>query len=439
VPDLIERTLAEGRQRLLERIGDPGLAAVSHRATVLRRRRAASAATVAVALVLLGTVTIQSLARETANRPLPAATPTPSGSPIVYADAGLTINGVPAPPDNFPGEVIDVEYVDADRGYLLTSSCASRNQCVATFATTDDGGQNWIRRPYPGANRTAPEDFPPMLVALGLQITIVDNPNRVSDGDSVERYVSDDGGATWRTQHSTLHRGARAQTQAWPRGGRPQVVREASGILRPACAGNVVYGWLPVPKADGDNGPALVRPPTQPGIDACWAAAVPDANGGFWVGGIKDGKAAVAVTYDGGAHWKPFVFEQEAGAFGARVAHLGRDVYVVTYGSRFAMYHSSDFGATFGPARPHAGQVPKTLKGDPIALLDGRVLVIGDSDGRWYVAADPTGTPTWTVAGALHKTGWLERTAYGYVAHNLTGDYTAFSVDGSTWRKLNAI
>jgi hypothetical protein len=305
------------------------------------------------------------------------------------------------------------------------------------------------------------EENPPVLVAIGLQITIADNPNRIADGAALDRYVSEDGGATWRTQHSTLHRDGQnrdgqnrdgqhrdGQALAWPRGGRPQVVREASGIVRPSCAGNAVYGWLPAPRADGGvsaprtdglSGPSLVRPPAQPGIDACWAAPVPDANGGFWVGGIKDGKAAVAVTYDGGAHWKPFVFEEEAGASGARVAHLGRDLYVVTYGRRFATYHSADFGATFGPPQPQAGQVPKTLKGDPIALLDGRMLVIGDTDGRWYVAADAAGAPSWTLAGKLHKTGWLERTAYGYVAHNLTGNYTAFSVDGSTWRKLNAI
>jgi photosystem II stability/assembly factor-like uncharacterized protein len=352
--------------------------------------------------------------------------------------------------------VIDVEYVDADRGYLLTSTCETRNQCLTTFASTDDGGQTWTRRPYPGANRPVSEENPPVLVAIGLQITIADNPDRIADGAALDRYVSEDGGATWRTQHSTLHRDGQnrdgqhrdGQALAWPRGGRPQVVREASGIVRPSCAGNAVYGWLPAPRADGGvsaprtdglSGPSLVRPPAQPGIDACWAAPVPDANGGFWVGGIKDGKAAVAVTYDGGAHWKPFVFEEEAGASGARVAHLGRDLYVVTYGRRFATYHSADFGATFGPPQPQAGQVPKTLKGDPIALLDGRMLVIGDTDGRWYVAADAAGAPSWTLAGKLHKTGWLERTAYGYVAHNLTGNYTAFSVDGSTWRKLNAI
>jgi photosystem II stability/assembly factor-like uncharacterized protein len=438
VPDPIDSSLATGRQRLLERIDDPGLAVVRRRATVLRRRRSAGAATVSLALVLLGTFAVQSLTRNTSSAPLPGNTPTPTGSPIVYTDAGLTINGVPAPPDDLPGQVIDVEYVDADRGYLLTSQCAAGGQCIVTFASTDDGGQNWIRRPYPGSGQPTSEDYPPLLVALGSQITIAENPNRVADGQPIHRYVSEDGGDNWRTQESALHRSVpEAVGQAWPRGGRPQIVREARGILKPACAGNAVFGWLPAGKDTG--GPSLVLPPAQPGIDVCWAAAVPDANGGFWVGGIKDGAAAVAVTYDGGAHWKPYTFPQESGAFGARVAHLGRDVYVVTYGQRFTVYHSSDFGATFGPPRTNAGQVPKTLKGDPIALLDGRLLVVGDNDGHWFVASEPGAAPTWTMSGKLHKTGWLERTAYGYVAHNLTGDYTAFSVDGSTWRKLNAI
>jgi len=45
---------------------------------------------------------------------------------------------------------------------------------------------------------------------------------------------------------------------------------------------------------------------------------------------------------------------------------------------------------------------------------------------------------TWVNAVGLHQTARLARTAAGYVAYNMTKIYTAFSVDGSTWRKINA-
>jgi hypothetical protein len=150
------------------------------------------------------------------------------------------------------------------------------------------------------------------------------------------------------------------------------------------------------------------------------------------------------VSRDNGRSWTPTVFVDQPGASGARVATLGRLVYVATLAWRSAtdanrdaltaVYASDDLGRSFS-RHTHTG-APGTLAGDLVPLLDGRLLLV-DANGQWYVSAN-AGT-TWRAAVGLHPTGRVARTAAGYVAYKLTKAYTAFSVDGSTWRKLSVI
>lgn len=419
--------LAGARQRLLDEIEQPGLDALTRRASTLRRRRSAGTAAAAVLVFLsIGTGVVQASRNADRSPPSPGDRPSASETVTTWTGAGITISGASGTAKELPGDVVDVEFVDQGRGYLLTAACAGAAKCAVRFAATEDGGRSWTLRDHPGQDRTAPESALPLLLTLGDQVIIADRPTPSAEQ---RRYTSTDGGRTWSRSERAVP-AANAGTGAWPAGARPWVVADAGGN---GCGS--VYAW---------TSGGLV-PTHQPGLSTCWAATVPDAAGGWWVGGLSTGAAepAVAVTRDGGLTWQTHVFADEpAGATGARVALLGSHVSVVTLGARLAVYTSVDLGRTFGAGTTHSG-APGTLAGDPVPLLDGRLLVLtgespGDTNrGRWYVTAD--GGSTWENAGGLHDCARLARTPAGYVAYRLSGNYTAFSADGSAWRKLNAV
>ena len=389
MPDLDEQ-LTAGRQRVLDAIEQPPFEPIARRAGALRRRRAlARVGTAAATAVLVGTAAVTALVnREPAPPPMADASASPGA---IYSVDGITINGLPALPAELPGNVVDVEFVDAERGYLLTAACDGG--CKYTFASTTDGGRAWKVAPLPGGLGSAP----PLLVPLGDHAVVVPTPT----------------GADQAEPATELPGFARLQ------------------LVPPGACGGTVDAW--VPRGDGA---ALVAPVRQPDLTVCWTSPVRAGDGAWWVGGVQNGAAAVAVSRDGGRTWTTTRLG-DTGA-GARVAMLGQDVYATVLGPSdelLAVYHSGDGGRTFNGIT-HRG-MPAKIGGELVPLYDGRLLLVnGDGMGGWFLSRDKGAT--WTAAAGLHPTERIARTSGGYVAYKMTTIYTAFSVDGSTWRKVNA-
>lgn len=406
MPDL-DRKLADERARFLDGIDQPPFEPIARRAGTLRRRRVLTqVGAVAAALAVIGAVGVSALDRHRLPAPPPAATPDPTEPAAVYSAAGITINGLPDLPADLPGDIVDVEYVDAERGYLLTARCTDA-LCAMYVATTLDGGRTWSAKPAPDQLAHMEPAAQPQLILLGELVTLT--------GSDI-RYVSDDGAQTWKLERL--------------KPGSPTVLPGTARLQAPPAGGctDQVEAWVPV----GGRVP-LVK---QPDLSVCWTSPVRAGDGSWWVGGIKDGLAAVAVTRDGGQSWTTTRFTEQ-GSLRARVATLGTHVYVAVLGPNDTLLavHSSDDGGRSFTRHLRGGGKALSIAGDLVPLLDGRLLLV-DRDGGWYVTADQG--VTWVNAVGLHQTARLARTAAGYVAYNMTKIYTAFSVDGSTWRKINA-
>jgi Photosynthesis system II assembly factor YCF48 len=416
MPDsYLDERLAQARTELLDAIHQPSLGEIAGRGRALRRRRRAARSGIALAAVAAVAVAVL---RPWAGSPeatiQPAATPTAG---LVYADAGITINGledvaaIPGIPD-VPGAITDVEFADPDHGYLITDRL--------TFASTQDGGLTWQRR-----------SLPPNP---GELILFPDGRLALSNG-----YLSSDGGRTWRSA-------PRPDTSAPAAAGKDELLRLGSP--------GAVEVWSP----QYGRTAVLAQPPP---LTMTWVAARRTADGVWWVGGTAQdgsGRPALASSRDGGRTWQPVTLDAPPGQ--AQVSVLGRHAYATVLGADRkirAILHSVDGGRTFAPTRTDAdadadagagadasgggsaGAEPATLAGEAVPLLDGRLLVTTAAH-RWYVSDD--GGATFTEAsGTLPMVGAVRRTWAGYVAYDLFGPapagWAAFSSDGSTWRKLH--
>jgi hypothetical protein len=194
------------------------------------------------------------------------------------------------------------------------------------------------------------------------------------------------------------------------------------------CAGGRVEVWAP---DAAPRGPLV----NQPDLEVCQVVREGRGGDAWWAGGSTDtGRAGLAFTRDRGRTWGI----QELPVHGsARVAVLGSRVYALVVdedGALRAVFRSVDRGMTFTPATLTG--LPAGVVGDPLPLLDGRLLAV-DPDGRWQVSAD--GGRTFRPAeGTLPVVGRIARTKAGWVAYDLFhGGWTAFSTDGATWRKLD--
>lgn len=411
--------LARGRTELLESIDQPPLARIHDRAAARRRRRRA-VATGGGGLALLSVLVAAGLVLQpwSAERvpppvaePAPDAVPTPTGGPV-YSGAGITINGLTDPGVEYvPGTIADVEFVDPDHGWLL-AGCPTATPCPATVARTSDGGLTWryVALPPDSAGRA---DLDLSVFADGrLLVTGTDRG-----------YASTDHGQTWGpvapgTADGPVAPTAQSQLRVGPGGGR---------------CGLGVELWQP-------DRPRAGVPPTRPGLDVCWVAPAATPDGAWWAGGVRDGRPAVAMTRDRGAHWRTVELPGApalAGSTGTvEVTGLGSQTYAAVLGadrSLRALYHSADGGRGF--ARVAATGGPERLAGAAVPLLDGRLLLAG-GDRHWYVSSDDGATFT-RAGGSLPSVGRLARTPAGYVAYDLFGtNWAAYSSDGATWRKL---
>ncbi|HEU5109446.1 MAG TPA: hypothetical protein VFT95_12965, partial [Micromonosporaceae bacterium] len=387
----LDQSLAGSRAALLAGITQPPLERIGERAATIRRRRRAVRGGAAAAVVAVAVLAVI----RPGGEPKPQVAQPPERLPV-YVGEGITINGLPdlAHAVDLPGTVSDVEFADPEHGYAV-STCEGDQpaDCRLSLAGTADGGRTWTFRRFPSG--VDPRERPELEVF---------GPDRLLIRVGALVYASADGGQTWR------------ETVA---GEQPASMRDGD-VLRPGpggdgCAGGRVVVWT----ADrGPRGPL----PEQPHLDVC--QVVPAAGGSaWWVGGSAYGKAAVAVTRDRGATWQQRTLPL---AGSARVAVLGSHVYavVVDAGDRLgAVFHSADRGATF--TRTGAADLPPGLAGDPVALLDGRLLLVG-TDGRWWVSKDD-GRTFVRITGTLPAVGRLACTRAGYVAHDLFhGGWSAF-------------
>ncbi|HET8659839.1 MAG TPA: sialidase family protein [Micromonosporaceae bacterium] len=418
MPDTrLDQQRAASRAQLLAEIDQPDLARVRERAQVLRRRRTVARA--GGGLALLATAALVAVtAQPWAGRGPEVATtpgPVPSGGPV-WTDAGITVNGMVQPYVDLPGDIVDVELVDPDRGYALLAGCVGGRSCRMTVASTRDGGLTWTEHPLPAGAAIA--DIPPELLLFpdGSAVVTV-QPPLVLTAESGWQPRPGTGGPV-----TTAERGARLRVRPGPSRG---------------CAGAVVEVWT---SGYGHRGDLANQPP----IDVCWVAAQPAADGAWWVGGADraTGQPAVSVSRDSGRTWqRPQLPGAATGApagTSVRVATLGTHAYAVVTGpggQLGAVYHSVDGGRSFTRTRPGPDGEPATLAGDPVPVLDGRLLV-ATLTGRWFVSSDAGAT--FVRTDELPEVGRLVRGPSGYVALDLFGNgWAAYSSDGATWRKLH--
>ncbi len=158
MPDELETLLREQRLDFTQ----PPIATITARARVLRRRRRAAQAG-AVALTLLAVASAVLVPRDTPAPQVAASSPAPPGG--VWTGGGITVNGLPGQPRDLPGKVTDAEFIDADRGFLLTLECAA--SCAAWVSASTDGGRTWSTARAPGAFGAPRLGAEPSLVVTG--------------------------------------------------------------------------------------------------------------------------------------------------------------------------------------------------------------------------------------------------------------------------------
>lgn len=421
----LDQRLGQARTDLLDAIDQPPLDLITGRAATLRhRRRARNAGAALVAVVGLAILLVRPWAHPQAAAPTGDA---PTTAPT-YAASGIVINGLtrpmPAVPD-LPGKITDVEFTDSEHGYLLAAQCdpgKPAEPCTVSFARTTDGGFTWQRGPLPAnAAPTGATSVPDLIAFPDGRLVLTE----------AVPYLSSDAGQSW---------------QPVPRGSSMVALSTADRLritLRSgaggSCQGSLPEVWSATAGYRGSLSTTLP-------IAACWAAARPTADGAWWLGGVEPGGGpAVAVSRDGGQNWQAIALPITVGGpvSAVQVSALGSHLYAVVLGQNRtirAIFHSADGGRTFTLTRQTSSAEPATLAGEAVPLLDGRLLVTTET-GRWY-ASQNDGASFTQVTGNLPEVGAVRRTWAGYVAYDLFGrgagsvGWTAFSPDGTTWRKL---
>jgi hypothetical protein len=402
VPDLDNR-LARSRAALLDQIDQPPLADVRRRARGIRRRRAAAAG--ATVLALLGVIGISARPWQHDTIPSVTATAPPSSAPV-YQGGDIKVTGLlPDPVLSLDGEIGDVEFADRDHG-IVAVGC---DKACPPLASTADGGLRWqeVAQSPSGAGPTDVIAFPGGRWLL----------------HGADLYWASADGARWRMVTPP----AETTRAAIGPGELPRVDQPG--------------GQVSVLNADlGPLGPLA----HQPDLTARWVAPAATADGAWWVGGLRGTAPAVAVSHDAGRSWKTTTLPGPVDPTDAvAISTLGSEVYAVARseaGEVVGIYHSADSGgsfeATYLSAATGGAQTPRPFAGDPVPLLDGRLLLVqpNGTPSSWWVSADAG--RTFAPAVGLPAVGLIRRTYAGYVAYRLFDSWTAFSTDGSNWQKL---
>lgn len=203
----VKSRLSRGREALrglLDDVEAPPLEQVRTRAGRIRARRQAAQVGSVAAVLLIAAAGVLQPWRPGLSPEQTAASPTPAvtRSPIVYADSGLTVNGVTDPvtvPD-LPGAITDLELTGAT-GWLRTSCPAGQPSCRPTFATTADGGTTWTIVTDPGTAAPGPATRPALAVTWTARRPTSGGVWWAGGVDGVRGPAlasSADGGATWQ-------------------------------------------------------------------------------------------------------------------------------------------------------------------------------------------------------------------------------------------------
>lgn len=190
------------------------------------------------------------------------------------------------------------------------------------------------------------------------------------------------------------------------------------------------------------NDPGLAPEHPQPTLfKATWFAPHPTPSGVLWAAAVinpANPSLLVAYSTDGGSDWTshalmghgdlPSSTDMTLTLSGEKVIAIGTDQGVVQ-----RVWEVTTAGSQIvSTSRQGVG-----VRGEPIALPDGRLLIAGE-ESQWLLSNDLGAT--WYEAGVptdLPDLGELRATSNGYVALDLfrTG-WVAISPDGLTWQKL---
>jgi hypothetical protein len=280
-----------------------------------------------------------------------------------------------------------VEFVDADRGYALFTSCGddSGDGCNAILLATTDGGRSWERREHPshrGENQ--------QLYAAGETVVLLAEPHGY--------YVSKDAGRTYTAYPYT----ERPPDPYWALGGGFQLCCDTQP---PEVVEWVDDRKRPVPTAPPVPGLSTV------GFDGRVLHAV----------GLEDGKAYAVLSTDRGKTWRQVFLgaPQERLAMVQIMVSTGADPDVWLAGNveRFAFPHLWRFdgqgwrpvGATghpdgYGSVAPAGRGVLAVTGPAGSGLVEGGAYRVSD----WPVAhAFLQALPDGTLVGRLNEELYL--------------------------------
>ncbi len=350
-------------------------------------------------------------ARQT-GAPGSSGAPGPSGS-AASAPPG-TFGAPPRIPSapGLPGEAHSLGLARDGSGFALLAECVSdpatpeTGFCRQHVAVRDTGAKEWVLRKSPLPRTTGTDGISAHLLALGSGRALIEDGGVEPPG--ARNWFTRDGGRTWRavdrrTVGTTpeIPAGAVLTTEcASPPGGHPDACeRERLVVVSPqdgrrrALARVPLLGAHPLP------------------------AGQPEPDGSWWVSGTDplSGRAAVAVSRDGGRSWTVgrLPSPPATGPGWYTSVAVGPDaVYAAEMGELTggepvknpmrALHRSLDGGRTWqrmwttGPTAQ-----PRTLLGLPVPGPGGRVEIGGEragyrsmDGGRTFVPLDEGGHHT---------------------------------------------